>query len=309
MLLDEARRLLVTGGAATERSSRALSRMVAAGALVRLRPGVHVEAAVWARLRHEERLQLRVLALAATARHRPVMSHWSAAVLHGLPVPRRAADAVDVALDAARNRVLVGVRAHVVPLAGDEIVEVDGLLCTSLLRTVVDVAADSGFEEAVVLADAAYRRLGVGARERAGAALDASGRRRGLGKAASVLEFADARSGSPGESVSRVRIHRLGFIRPELQVVIAVDGHEYEDDFDWEEVLGAGEFDGEVKYREDRLRGGGSVEDVVIREKNRENRMRRIRPRFARWDWTDLVAGRLERILRDAGIPKRDVED
>ncbi|GAA2751426.1 hypothetical protein [Amnibacterium kyonggiense] len=306
MLLDEARRLLITTGSAEERSSRALSRLVAAGSLIRLRPGVHVDAIVWARLRHEERLQLRILALALTSRTRPVFSHWSAAVLHGKPVPRRACDAVDVALEASRNRVLVGARAHAVALRPDDVVEIDGLLCTSLLRTLVDVAADEGFEEAVVLGDALYAALGDGAKERARAALDASGRRRGAARAGAVLDFADGRSGSPGESVSRVRIHRLGFARPELQVPIEVDGHRYEDDFDWEEVGTAGEFDGELKYREDRFRLGGSVADVVIREKNRENRMRRRRPRFARWDWSDLLAGRLERILLDACVPKRN---
>jgi len=32
-----------------------------------------------------------------------------------------------------------------------------------------------------------------------------------------AIAFADARSGSPGESFSRVRMHELGFETPELQ--------------------------------------------------------------------------------------------
>jgi len=42
----------------------------------------------------------------------------------------------------------------------------------------------------------------------------------------------------------------------------------------------------------------------VIREKNRENRMRVEYPSIARWDWTDLREQRLERILLRAGVPK-----
>lgn len=306
MRWDEARLLLVMADRAGAPGARALSRLVEAGSHLRLRPGVYVEVAVWRRLYSEDRLQLRMVALALTSRSRPVFSHWSAAVLLGLPVARRAAERVDVIVDGSRNRSTVGVRSHLHDLDASEVIEIEGMLCTSLLRTIVDVAADAGFEEAVVLTDAAFTRAGDDARPAAEEALEVSGRRRGLAKAANVLAFADGRSGSPGESISRVRIDRLGFIRPELQVPIEVDGHVYEDDFDWEEVLGAGEFDGEIKFRQDRFRKGGTVEDVVIREKNRENRMRRRRPRFARWDWADLMEGRLESILRDAGIPKRD---
>ena len=45
--------------------------------------------------------------------------------------------------------------------------------------------------------------------------------------------------------------------------------------------------------------------DVVIREKNRENRFRRQYPNIARWDWGDVRELRLEGILLQAGVPKR----
>ena len=101
-------------------------------------------------------------------------------------------------------------------------------------------------------------------------------------------------------------MHRLGFVAPDLQVRFETDGFLDIADFGWEEAAAAGEFDGEVKYRSERYRRGRSIEDVVIAEKNRENRIRRCRPRFARWDWSDLQQGRLDAILRRAGIPKRD---
>ncbi|WP_375401012.1 hypothetical protein [uncultured Amnibacterium sp.] len=100
-------------------------------------------------------------------------------------------------------------------------------------------------------------------------------------------------------------MHLLGFVKPELQVPIATGERVEYGDFGWQEVGGIGEFDGEIKYRLDRYRRGGSVEDIVIREKNRENRIRLQRPRFARWDWRDLRSSGLERILLAAGIPKQ----
>lgn len=301
---DEARLLLLVERADPS-AGRALSRGVARGTHLRLRRGVHVEAAVWRRLTKEERLLLRIVAIAATAPTRPVLSHWSAALLHGLPIARRAAELVDLAVEGNRNRTVAGARVHRLALDGDEVVEIDGVLCTSLIRTVVDLARDTGFEEAVVVADVALRVLGPDGRTRIGDAADRSDRRRGAVRLQRVLAFADPRSGSPGESISRVRMDRLGFIRPDLQVPIETDGVVEYADFGWDEVDGAGEFDGEVKYRDERYRGGRDVVEVVIAEKDRENRVRRRRPRFARWVWADLMAGRLERILRETGIPKR----
>ena len=302
----EARALLVVDDGSALRAGRALARAVEQGAMVRIRRGVYVECAIWRRLTGEERLLLRVLALATASRSQPVFSHWAAAVLLGLPVPRRATELVDLAVDGTRNRTVAGARVHLLALGSEEVVEIHGLLCTSVTRTAVDVAADCGEEEAVVLADAALGVLGAGGEQLLRAALDLSGRRRGAVRAERVIEFANGSSGSPGESISRFRMHRLGFVAPELQVRFETDGFVDIADFGWEAVAAAGEFDGEVKYRSERYRRGRSVEDVVIAEKNRENRIRRRRPRFARWDWSDLQEGRLEAILRRAGIPKRD---
>lgn len=300
-----ARALLVVDDGSVLHAGRALARGVEQGAMVRIRRGVYVECAIWRRLTGEERLLLRVLALATTSRSQPVFSHWAAAVLLGLPVPRRASEQVDLAVDGTRNRTVAGARVHLLALRSEEVVRIHGLLCTSVSRTAVDVAADCGEEEAVVLADAALAALGADGKQLLRQALDLSERRRGAVRAERVIEFADGRSGSPGESISRFRMHRLGFVAPELQVRFETDGFLDIADFDWEEVAAAGEFDGEVKYRDRRYRHGRSVEDVVIAEKNRENRIRRCRPRFARWDWSDLQEGRLDAILRRTGIPKR----
>ncbi|MDH2443900.1 hypothetical protein QDR37_08095 [Amnibacterium sp. CER49] len=250
------------------------------------------------------RYRRHVLAADRTLAGPRLFSHESAAVLLGLPVlcwPREV-HLLEERRSGGRSQ--LDIRRHCVGLERADPVWIDGVLVTSPARTVFDLALARPFVDAVVVADAALR-LHPGVREQLSDIAEWYGHRRGHARLARVLAFANGLSGSPGESVSRVQIHESGFIAPMLQFEVVTGGRSEFGDFGWPEVRALGEFDGEVKYREDRYRLGGSVEDVVVREKNRENRMRRVMPRFARWDWRDLRAGRLERILVAAGVPKR----
>jgi hypothetical protein len=63
-----------------------------------------------------------------------------------------------------------------------------------------------------------------------------------------------------------------------------------------------GEFDGRVKYGR-LLKPGQSIEEVVYREKLREDALRDLGWRVIRWTWVDLYPGdvlveRLQRALR-----------
>ena len=76
------------------------------------------------------------------------------------------------------------------------------------------------------------------------------------------MEFADPRSGSPGESYSRGLMFVAGFQPPELQYEIRDSaGLVGYSDYYWESVRLAGEFDGVEKYlnpntsRPDRIAG------------------------------------------------------
>ncbi|MBE1515658.1 hypothetical protein [Nesterenkonia halotolerans] len=119
-----------------------------------------------------------------------------------------------------------------------------------------------------------------------------------------ALQFADPLSESAGESLSRVRIHELGFEQPVLQVSFELGSTVARVDFYWPGCGVVGEFDGKVKYlRADEL-SGVSVEEVVWREKLREDALRARGLRVVRWTWEDLRRpGALEARLRAAGVP------
>ena len=252
----------------------------------------------------DDRYRRLVRASSLTLTGQAVFSHESAAVLLGIPVLGRWPEQIHlIAERRSGGRSQRDVVRHCLGLDDVRVVLVDGLAVTSPARTAFDIALSRSFTDAVVVGDAVLR-LHPGAREELAALVAAYGTRRGHRRVRQVLAFADGRSGSVGESVSRAEMDRLGFETPDLQVEVVTDGRAEYGDFGWRRVRTLGEFDGEVKYRLDRYRLGGSVEDVVIREKNRENRMRVEYPSIARWDWTDLRQQRLERILLRAGVPK-----
>ncbi len=195
---------------------------------------------------------------------------------------------------------------HVARLPDDEVVVVDGLLATSVARTVVDLARSVPFVAAVLTADAALAS-GRPSRGDLTACLRRMGPVPGSRRAARVLAFADGHSESVGESRSRVVLHRLGLPAPDLQVRLRrPDGSLIgRCDFGWRDHRTVGEFDGRVKYRAD---DGGDPGDVVFREKRREDEIRDAGWEVARWTWADLdtpavVDRRIRRAFARAGRP------
>lgn len=129
---------------------------------------------------------------------------------------------------------------------------------------------------------------------------------RGAGAARRVIGFANGLSGSPGESLSRVRIHELRFPAPILQQGFIDARGRIIVDFWWPGFNLAGEFDGLVKYHRAEYMSGQTIEDVVVKEKLREDRLRRVGPSVSRWIWAEASRVRpLDAILTQAGLPRR----
>jgi hypothetical protein len=276
------------------------------GVAVTVRPGAYVPADDPRLDSAHSRHLLAVRATAAGLGAGAVISHVSAAVLHGWPVWSIPLRRVHVTRDrpsgGRRGR---QVHLHTARLRDDEVVRVEGIAVTSPARTVLDVCRSAAHEPAVVIADAALRSGAVDAAELS-MAVERAARRPGLGAARRAIEFADGRSESVGESRSRVAVARarLPDPIPQFEVHVAGEGHPRSCDLGWPELRTVGEFDGMVKYGRFR-RPGETVADAVVREKLREDAIRDTGLRVVRWTWTELgqfavVVDRLQRAFAAA---------
>lgn len=274
--------------------SDAIRRLVRGERLTRIRRGAFVEPDEGTGIDHRQLIDATMPRLGPGH----VLSHTSAAWLHGLPVDASALSLVTVTKP-GKGGAAVGPYLHRyrTPLPDADVEAGVGLAKTTLARTVVDVArcGDLGF--GVAAADAGLRR-GLN-RDELMAQLQVT-RRYGIRRARTVVELADARSESPGESLSRVTIWRLGLPAPELQFEVVIGGTTYRADFAWPELRVLGEFDGKVKYGE-LVRPGETATDVVMREKRREADLRALGWWVVRWTYQEaLHPAALERLLRPA---------
>ncbi|SDC56220.1 type IV toxin-antitoxin system AbiEi family antitoxin domain-containing protein [Microbacterium enclense] len=282
-----------------------LRKASAGGEWHRIQPGVYVAREEWETARPTDRHRFAILAAENRAREAGgVISHLSAAVLHGLPLYRFSDGPVHTTVPRASHPPSGrAVRRHTGALGAADVVIVDGLLCTSLERTVFDIACTQPREAALSCADAALRRAAVTDRRFdpdaqalwREAMLDRIARakgRRGVRDAAWIVAFSDGRAELPGESVSRLQLHRLGFRDLDLQVPVkGPHGFDYFVDIGLRDVRTFWEFDGEVKYRDSAMRRGRSVDDVVLDEKRREDWIRGVTQwRLCRGGFADIVS-------------------
>lgn len=294
--------------------SRSLSRRCRRGEVERLTRGLFVPRAAIEPLAPWDLELLRCWAASARGRVRQPLCRESAARLWGVPLLEDERDSVihavgwtssttervgDVRYWATRDR-----DAHVVDLAGARL--------TDLPRTVAELSLSASFARSVAAIDWAIRERRRGTEpvttiDGIRGAADALSLVRGRARLERALVFADGRAESPGESWARVLMHQLGFEAPELQHEYRLpDGRTFRTDFHWPSIGLAGEFDGLVKYRAAELRGGRSVEQVVIEEKEREDGVRSTGDGMLRLVTADLRAPlRLAHRLEAAGVPRR----
>lgn len=221
---------------------------------------------------------------------RPVLSHATAGVLHGLWLPADSLRQVHVARAGARDS--AGRRVHIHPLgeAGVREVLVPELgvaAVTELLPTALTLLRTLPMAEAVAVADSALR-AGLD-RAEALASLDRVRGRRGTKRARLAIEFADAASESAGESQSRWVLHQYRVPAPVLQRDFHTATGQWiaRCDFWWPKHRLIGEFDGKVKYGR-LLEPGQSIIDVIQAERAREVALVNEGHRVTRWTWQSL---------------------
>ncbi len=239
MLVSDVGALLTSRDAAlwAGGSGSSLCRDVRARRLIRVDRGWYADAERWDQLYAEDRHLLRVV---AARRRQPrssplVFSHVSAAVLWGLPLWRTDPPRVHVSGITGGGHVGASeplVARHQVTVPDVDVADVDGVACTSLARTVADTIRSMPAEVALAIADAALRRTAWNGHRRdyddaaASSLTEEIARRlpqggRGVRRARAVLQMADGRAESPGESVSRMRLREIGFCDVRIQTRVA----------------------------------------------------------------------------------------
>ena len=271
-------------------SDQEIATLCRTEAWVRVRRGAYVDGLLWRAMTPEDRHRVTAHAVVLSLDKPAVVSHASACVLLNLPTWGYDLSEVHVTRgDLQSPRTEAGVHHHVGSLGPDDVVVIDGITVTSPDRTAIDVALMGGFERGVVVADATLRLLG-GDKDILLRRLDRMRDWSGARNAGRVTEFADGLSESVGESRTRVVFELAGLPRPKLQeliidpvtgVIIArVDYHFIEE-------RTVGEFDGRVKYKAIPAEGL-TAEEVVWREKRREDALRDLGYEVARSIWADL---------------------
>jgi very-short-patch-repair endonuclease len=208
-----------------------------------------------------------------------VVSHQSAAVLHGLPTWGLDLTRVHITRAANRTRSDNTVVVHRSPRDADHVTEVDGIPVTTPDRAIAETVCVSSYEVGVVLGDAALHQQLLTS-DQLIATADTHKHWLGSPAARAAARFADGLSESVGESRLRVLMANEGLPTPRLQVVIRDEQGRFVGRVDF---LLPGrlivEFDGALKY------GGG---DAVLAEKWREDRLRELGYRVVRTNWADL---------------------
>lgn len=265
---------------------RAIRRLVEDGTLLRLRQGSYVRSSWWARLsesgRRRNRILLHSFATLTTSAKGYVYSHASAASLHGLYL-WNVDEQVHVTQATKPSRAGCGkdTTIHTRALADGDVVELGRTKVTSLERTVIDCALTLPYKQALIIADHALR-LGASLPKLLAAAGKLANHR-GIRTLRKVLRFADPRSESPGETLTRDLLRELLLETPELQLWITTRLGRHRVDFAWVKRRVVLEFDGKGKYFDYR-----PTDEALYRERKREVALIEAGWTVLRIEWKDL---------------------
>lgn len=282
-----------------------IAALVRRGDLHRLRRGAYFLGSAG---RLSDPIQKHLLLAEACARSRhssSVLSHSSAAVLHGAEPWGLDLSTVHMTrVDGRPSRRESGVAVHRNVLTEEEVRSVNGLRVTSPARSVLEVLSQANVEVALVVANALLRR---GVLTQAELAAEASRVARWPGTLGTIilLGLCDPRMESVAESrtVHLMWTHALPAPTPQFEVFDERGHLVGRTDFAWPEYGVFLEFDGKLKYQEHR-RPGESLDSYLWREKRREERITLITGwRCVRLGWDDLerpalTAERIRRFLR-----------
>jgi hypothetical protein len=253
---------------------------VTRGVWHRLRQGVYCSTHLWRRADAEQRHVLTGTAMVLAAEgHGPLaLSHTTAAVVHGLPVPVRALRTVTLTSGPGTKRTTSADRhVYFAGLPDADLVMHCGVPVTSPARTAADCLRHLPMRDAVAVADAALHGRAT-TFDQVRAVLAGQAGWPFAGVAALALRLVDGRRESALESRSAVVMatHGIPAPRPQCRVLDARGVLVARVDFGWPELGVVGEADGRTKYAGDAAR-------VVEAEKERQAQLEALGLVVVRW--------------------------
>lgn len=265
---------------------QALSRLAAKGQIVRIGRGTYVDSTAFREATSEQRHRLATRSAVVRMSGRVAASHYSALCLVGLPVWQAPLDRVQVArIGAGCARRSARLQIHrAYPEAGSlPLVVIDGIASVLPELAVLGTAMVCGVESGVISADAALH-AGMVTKTDLSGALQLLSRHPGVRSARIVVDLADGRSESPGESRARLVLMslQLGALTPQADIRELGGRLVARVDFLYEAQRTVIEFDGLMKYSTAEGR------QALIAEKHREDRLRDLGFQVVRLTWADL---------------------
>lgn len=247
----------------------ALKHAVAIGRLVRLRRGMYTSIA--------EPGPIHAAIAASLSAPNAVVSHRSAALLHGLPLFGPPPPIPELTTRPRGPGNVPGVHLHRAGMRRDEVCDVAGLAVTSVARTLVDLARTRSTATAVVAMDAALHDRWT-TPDHLDRLLVRCWNWPGIRRAQRSVGLANGGSESPLESVSRLVLGWLGLPTPLLQATLRDARGRFlgRSDFYWDEFGVVGEADGRSKY---------DARPVITAEKDRQEALEDAGLVVIRWQW------------------------
>lgn len=281
-----------------------IAALVRSGEWHRIRRGAYVAGDVWRSLSDVDRYRIRARAVLRTAHESAVLTHVTAAVEWGAPIWGLSLDDVHLTrTDGAGGRREAGVIHHRGALPEAQFTTINGVPVSSPARCALEVTTLGTVEQALVTVNGLLHN-GLTEPGEVAALFHQHRFWPSSLNANIVARLADPRMESVGETRTAYFMWAQHLPRPVPQYEIRDETGRVlaRVDFALPEHGVFLEFDGVAKYRDHR-RPGESLEDFLLREKHREERI----CQFTGWTclrirWADLerpaeLAARIRRVL------------
>lgn len=269
-----------------------VARRLRAQVWIAVRWGVYTSRALWDSLDpYVGRPRLEALAVDLGMVMPHVISHDSAAYLHGLPILEAKPRLVHVTrFGALGGRTKYGVKHHKAPFTPEQVVFVDGVPVLDLARTVADIAREHGRRHGIVAASSALR-AGV-SRRALEEAVEPMRSWPHVTQCRLSVDWADERCETPGEALGLLMVKELDLADVEPQ--FGLGDHRRRAWVDLRVGRHLIEFDGHAKYDDPA---------VLWEEKKRQDWLCGFKLGMSRLTWTDVQAdvwkATQQRLLRE----------